>query len=131
MSRTVDISSVLTSLRACVCEAHALGTRSTQISFRGVYLVSSSKKLRSTFRGIFGLYCNLEIVVNLEKSGLVPVQQVKLLGMVVDLAASRICSSNSRITILREGIAQFFAIMTPRSRLGKGLHLLPPDLEGF
>ena len=96
--------------------AHSHGIRLLRYLDDWLILASSEEKLRQDVQKLLSFCHELGIVINEEKSDLVPSQRAKYLGMVIDTRVSRIYPTDARIAKFQQVTAEFLTGLDPPAR---------------
>ena len=97
--------------------AHSRGIRFLRYLDDWLVLASSEVVARQHVRELLSLCHSLGIVINDEKSGLVPSQSATYLGMTIDTVAAKVFPTLERVEKLLLVAEQFLTVTTPPTRL--------------
>ena len=116
--RTVDCPQVFTRVFAAVsARAHSRGIRLLRYLDDWLVLASSETVARQHVRELLSLCHSLGIVINDEKSDLVPSQSATYLGMTIDTVAAKVFPTLARVEKFLSVAEQFLTVTTPLARL--------------
>ena len=111
-------SQVFTRVFAAVSAwAHSRGIRLLWYLDDWLVLASSEAVARHHFPELLSLCHSLEIVINDEKSDLMPLQSATYLGMTIDTVAAKVFPTLARVEKFLSVAEQFLTVTTPPARL--------------
>ena len=97
--------------------AHSRGIRLLRYLDDWLVLSSSEKKAKQSVRELLSLCHTLGIVINEEKSDLVPSQAAKYLGMTIDTGAGKVFPSLARVEKFLSVAERFCSMQSPPAQL--------------